>query len=229
MRPAAALLASVGSCQICTAVIALDKQIATWGENICEPIEEAAAWSGTADDDFATRHIADQEAKLEFLTKLRDPRQHQPVAPDIVLEENEGVGRRAYDSHVGVRHRPALNHSEHHSLSHHAGRLSHGGAQQAKHPRVLAAHCQVPLSQDARQAKLEHLAPPRQPLARRAPGATDADSSTAGGSDRLPRGARPRGIFADKPPLSRCPQAERTAFFRRRGARQGTDRNVAAV
>jgi hypothetical protein len=34
--------------------------------------------------------------------------------------------------------------------------------------RVLAAHCQVPLSQDARQAKLEHLAPPRQPLARRA-------------------------------------------------------------
>src|SRR5882757_6807963 len=87
----------------------------------------------------------------------------------------------------------------------------------------------VPLSQDARQAKLEHLAPPRQPLARRALGATGADRSTAGGSDRLPRGARPRGILADKPRLSRCPQAERAALFRRRGARQGTDRNVAAV
>ena len=96
-----------------------------------------------------------------------------------------------------------------------------------RHPRVLAAHCQVPLSQDARQAKLEQLAPPRQP--RRTPGATDADRSTAGGSDRLPRGARPRGILADKPRLSRCPQAERAAVFRRRGARQGTDRNLAAV
>ena len=79
------------------------------------------------------------------------------------------------------RHRAALNHSEHHSLSHHVGRLSHAGAQQAKHPRVLAAHCQVPFSQDARQAKLEHLPPPRQPLARRTLGATDADRSTAGG------------------------------------------------
>jgi hypothetical protein len=115
-----------------------------------------------------------------------------------------------------VRHRPALNHSEHHSLSHHAGRLSHAGAQQVKHPGVLAAHCQVPLSQDAREAKLEHLATPRQPLARRALGATDADRGTAGGSDRLPRGPRPRGILADTPRLSRCPQAKRAALFRLR-------------
>src|SRR6202047_4233566 len=38
---------------------------------------------------------------------------------------------------------------------------------------------------------------------------------TAGGSDRLPRGARPRGTLADNPRLSRCPQAERVALFRR--------------
>src|SRR6202030_1224380 len=43
--------------------------------------------------------------------------QHQPVAPDTVLEENEAAGGRAYDAHVGVRHRPALNTTPYHTTA----------------------------------------------------------------------------------------------------------------
>ena len=77
----------------------------------------------------------------------------QPVAPDTVLEENEAVGRRADDADVGVRHHPALNHSEYTPYTTPAG-CRMPAHNRPRHPRVLAAHCQVPLSQDARQAKL---------------------------------------------------------------------------
>jgi hypothetical protein len=53
-------------------LISLDDQIATVRENIRELIEQAAAYSGAADDDLVMRRIADQEAKLELLTKRRD-------------------------------------------------------------------------------------------------------------------------------------------------------------
>jgi hypothetical protein len=36
---------------------------------------------------------------------------------------------RASDAHVDMSHRPALNRPQHHTLSPHAGRLSHTGAQ----------------------------------------------------------------------------------------------------
>ncbi len=41
-------------------------------ENIRELIEQAAAYSGAADDDLASQRIAEQEAQLEILTRQRD-------------------------------------------------------------------------------------------------------------------------------------------------------------
>src|ERR1700755_3268080 len=79
------------------------------------------------------------------------------VAPDIVRVEKEGVSRRAYDAHMWVRHRPAphhLNTAPYHTTPAGCRMPSHN---RPKHPRVLAAHCQIPFSQDARQAKLQHV------------------------------------------------------------------------
>jgi hypothetical protein len=50
----------------------IDDQIAVTRENLRELIEQAAAYSGAADDDLAAQRIADQEARLELLTKRRD-------------------------------------------------------------------------------------------------------------------------------------------------------------
>jgi hypothetical protein len=47
----------------------LDEQIASVRENIRELVERAAAYSSAADDDLATRRIADQEDRFELLTK----------------------------------------------------------------------------------------------------------------------------------------------------------------
>jgi hypothetical protein len=41
-------------------------------ENISELIEQAAAYSGAADEELAARRIAEQEAQLELLTRRRD-------------------------------------------------------------------------------------------------------------------------------------------------------------
>ena len=49
----------------------IDDQIAVTRENLRELIEQAAAYSGAADDDLAAQRIADQEARLELLTKRR--------------------------------------------------------------------------------------------------------------------------------------------------------------
>ena len=46
-----------------------DEQIATVRENIRELLEQQPRIRGAADDDLVTRRIADQEAKLEILTK----------------------------------------------------------------------------------------------------------------------------------------------------------------
>jgi hypothetical protein len=50
----------------------IDDQIAVTRENLRELIEQAAAYSGAADDDLVAQRIADQEARLELLTKRRD-------------------------------------------------------------------------------------------------------------------------------------------------------------
>ena len=50
----------------------IDEQIAVARENLRELIEQAAAYSGAADDDLVVQRIADQEARLELLTKRRE-------------------------------------------------------------------------------------------------------------------------------------------------------------
>jgi len=50
----------------------IDGRIAALRENIRELIEQAAAFSGAADDDLASQRITDMEAELENLTRQRD-------------------------------------------------------------------------------------------------------------------------------------------------------------
>jgi uncharacterized small protein (DUF1192 family) len=50
----------------------LDERIAAVRENIRDLIEQAAAYSGAADEELTSRRIAEQEAELELLTKRRD-------------------------------------------------------------------------------------------------------------------------------------------------------------
>jgi hypothetical protein len=50
----------------------LNTRIAAIRENIRELIEQAAAYSGAADEDRTVDRIAEQEAKLEALVKQRD-------------------------------------------------------------------------------------------------------------------------------------------------------------
>jgi hypothetical protein len=50
----------------------IDERIADVRENLRELVEQAAAYSGAADDELVSQRIADQEALLERLTKQRD-------------------------------------------------------------------------------------------------------------------------------------------------------------
>ena len=50
----------------------IEQRIAAVRENIDELIEQAAAYSGAADEELASRRIAEQEALLELLTGRRD-------------------------------------------------------------------------------------------------------------------------------------------------------------
>ena len=49
-----------------------DRQIAAIRENIRDLVEQAAAYSGAADDQRTAERIADQEAQLAKLLKKRD-------------------------------------------------------------------------------------------------------------------------------------------------------------
>jgi phage gp37-like protein len=50
----------------------IDARIAEVRENLRELVEQAAAYSGAADDELVSQRIADQEALLERLTEQRD-------------------------------------------------------------------------------------------------------------------------------------------------------------
>lgn len=58
-----------------TDVSDVDDQIAVVRANLRELIEQAAAFSGAADEDLVARRIGDQEARLEFLTKQREAKE----------------------------------------------------------------------------------------------------------------------------------------------------------
>jgi hypothetical protein len=50
----------------------IDERIAVIRENLRELVEQAAAYSGAADEELMSRRIADQEEQLARLTKQRD-------------------------------------------------------------------------------------------------------------------------------------------------------------
>ena len=50
----------------------LDNRIAILRDNLRELVEQAAAYSGAADDSLISDRIADQEAKLDALLSERD-------------------------------------------------------------------------------------------------------------------------------------------------------------
>ena len=51
---------------------AIDERIAAVRENLRELVEQAAAYSGAADEELVSRRIEAQEAQLEALIKQRD-------------------------------------------------------------------------------------------------------------------------------------------------------------
>ena len=50
----------------------IDERIAVARENLRELVEQAAAYSGAADEELMSQRITEQEAQLELLTKQRD-------------------------------------------------------------------------------------------------------------------------------------------------------------
>lgn len=55
-----------------TTIAEIDGRIAALRENLSELIEQAAAYSGAADEELMSQRIADQEAELARLMKQRD-------------------------------------------------------------------------------------------------------------------------------------------------------------
>jgi hypothetical protein len=56
---------------ILTNLTGIDERIAILRENPRELVEQAAPYSGAADEELTSRRIAEQEAQLELLTKQR--------------------------------------------------------------------------------------------------------------------------------------------------------------
>ena len=55
-----------------TSIAELDDRIAIARENLRELVEQAAAYSGAANEDLMSQRIADQEALLDRLVKRRE-------------------------------------------------------------------------------------------------------------------------------------------------------------
>jgi hypothetical protein len=49
----------------------IDGRISTVRDNLRQLVEQAAAYSGTSDDELVSQRIAEQEAQLDILTKRR--------------------------------------------------------------------------------------------------------------------------------------------------------------
>jgi hypothetical protein len=87
-------------------LVEIDQRIAAIRENISELVEQAAAYSGAADEELAARRIADQEAQLELLTRQRDEltQQKSPAGARrfemIVKQHMEVIG--ADGVHIGT-------------------------------------------------------------------------------------------------------------------------------
>jgi hypothetical protein len=83
----------------------IDERIAALRENLRELIEQAAAYSGAADEELTSRRIADQEVELERLRKQRDELSKSLSAPQpSSLRQPERKGNKMSNSHKIKRH-----------------------------------------------------------------------------------------------------------------------------
>jgi len=57
---------------VAESIAELDARIAAVRENLRDLLEQAAAYSGAADDDLASQRIAEQEALLDKLIRARE-------------------------------------------------------------------------------------------------------------------------------------------------------------
>jgi len=57
----------------------LDERLSVVRDNLRELVEQAAAYSGAADEELMTSRIAEQEALLEELTRRRDTLLRRPA------------------------------------------------------------------------------------------------------------------------------------------------------
>ena len=57
----------------------LDERLSVVRDNLRELVEQAAAFSGAADEERMTSRIADQQAQLEELTKQREALLQRPA------------------------------------------------------------------------------------------------------------------------------------------------------
>ena len=69
----------------------LDERIAAVRENIRELVEQAAAYSGAAEEELTSRRIAEQEAQLELLTSQRDDLSQPKPSADARRNEMKSV------------------------------------------------------------------------------------------------------------------------------------------
>ena len=56
----------------------LDERLSVFRDNLRELVEQAAAYSGAADEERMTSRIAEQEARLKELTKQREALLQRP-------------------------------------------------------------------------------------------------------------------------------------------------------
>jgi hypothetical protein len=56
----------------------LDERLSVVRDNLRELVEQAAAYSGAADEERSSERIAEEEAQLEALTKQRDALLQRP-------------------------------------------------------------------------------------------------------------------------------------------------------
>jgi hypothetical protein len=64
-------------------VAEIERQIALARANLAELIEQAAAYSGAADENLASQRIAELETKLKALLNERDKLQKRPKRPAV--------------------------------------------------------------------------------------------------------------------------------------------------
>jgi len=83
----------------------IDERIAALRENLRELIEQAAAYSGAADEELTSRRIADQEIELERLKKQRDEfSRSSSVSHPSSLRQRERKRNKLSNSHKIKRH-----------------------------------------------------------------------------------------------------------------------------